>query len=175
MGSLPLYLNANASIGIGSASVATSYSAPKLISYRLGAVAAWKFLDSWIAGLSTDLGFTNQLSATATAGANYKGHRWNILSPTLGWQKNKFTVLADLQFLGSYSIAENTASGSSVSYSGPLGGRLRGSYNFWDKMDAGLEFSYLTFGTLHDSTAGDTSLLTKEKIWSFGALVSYAF
>lgn len=169
------FISGNGGVGYSSASVSQGMSSPTILQFNLGATGAYKFSSSWMLGLSSDFSFINQYSDTATSGANYRGTRWNMVSPTVGFVYKNLTILADAEFLGNYRIYLAAANGGDVAFSSPLGGRIRGTYPVAKNINAGWSFEYMTFGNRTNSISGDATLDSKQKLWELGAVVSYIY
>jgi hypothetical protein len=172
---IPLRLSVDGNVGYSSASVPDGYSHPSMIAFGFGGTALYNFTDVWMAGITSDISWANQYSDTNASGSNFRGHRWNIVSPTFGAKWMNATILGDFQFLGNYSLYLKGNQGGDVSFTGPIGGRLRATYPVFDSVEAGLLFQYVTFGTLHNSVTGDTSLASRQKLWQLGLTASYVF
>jgi hypothetical protein len=181
---VPIYATINTSAGYSTSSVSDLYSHPFLLQFGLGGTAAYSLQDRWLFGLSTHFSFINQYSdETVTgSGANYAGHRWTIVTPTLGYRTNGFTFLIDPEFLGAYSLKVQSIRGSDISFKSPLGAKVRAMYGIGNlinpalsHLNGGLMFEYVRFNTLSDSKTGDTSLTNSQKLWQLGLAVEYEF
>jgi hypothetical protein len=175
-GTTPLYFNGNGSVSYGSFGAQVGSYPPKELQYALGGIVAYRLMGSWLIGLSSDFNFVRQISDVGASGGNYKGTRWNIVSPTIGWLGSKFTALGDLQFLGNYNFsAANAAFGGSDSLTGPLGFRVRGTYDFAPTCAAGLQFSYTSFSDDSNSISGSINKAQSFSFWSVGIMASHEF
>jgi hypothetical protein len=168
-------VSGDGSVAYSSASVPDGFSHPSLVQFGFGVTATYNFTGALLAGIASDFRFINQYSDTTASGGNYRGHRWNIVSPVFGGTWMNTTILADFQFLGAYDIYVKATNGGDASFTGPLGGRIRATYPVFDSVEAGLLFEYLTFGTRNNSISGDTSLSSKQKLWQLGLTASYVF
>ena len=172
---LQFFSEAHGSLGYSSSTAQVGYQSPNLAQFGLGAMAAYEYQNKWLVGLSSDLSFMNQYNSVGSTAQNFKGHRWNILAPTVGIKLSEAIITVDFEFLGSYVLAATSRNGGNASYQSPLGFTLKGIYPVWDQVIAGLQFEYLSFSTYSDSVTGESSLATHQKIWQIALLAGYSF
>ncbi len=146
---------------------------PTLGQFGLGITAAYNWTSSIFIGVSSDYRLINQYSDLDVAVGNYRGSRWNMASPTLGFQFGSFVTKIDLQILGNYELANATATGSKIAFKGPIGGRISISYPFQGSIYLGAFYETLSFKTLNDSASGDSALSQKLTLWQSGICVTY--
>lgn len=175
---IPVFISPYVSVGYASlnaSGVIPGANAPALSFYTGGVTAGYSFAEIVLVGLSSDFSFINQYSNPINNGGNYRGTRWNIVSPSLGLQLADFTFIADVEFLGSYNLANSDVNGNSVSFSGPLGGKFRALYSIFSPINLGVQFEYLTFNTMVNSGTGNQTLSPSLILWQGGLIASYVF
>lgn len=115
------YKDAFAQGGYSTANVSVG-SKPFLIQYSVGFSFAKNIKNRFFVGATSDYRWINHYSVVTAAG-NFRGTRWNYVSPLLGIYVKRLIFLVDFQFLGNYNLTYSTDAGTSVTYSSPIGGR----------------------------------------------------
>jgi hypothetical protein len=172
---LPLYLQGGVGLGYSGATAISGYSGPTLMQWSAGISVSYRVSEQVLAGLSTDLSFARQYNEVVSTGANFRGWRWNIVSPTVGLMLPKLVLLADLEFLGAYHFSNAAAGGADITYKSPLGGRLRATTPVWEQVVAGVQGELLSFGTQGDSVAGDSTFASRQTLWQAGLIIAYTY
>jgi hypothetical protein len=179
---VPVYLTIDAGLGAATTTVTANASKPFMGIYSLGATAAYSLRDKWLFGIATALTYFPQFTDPASTGTiNYRGSRWNYVSPMIGAKLGDFTVLGEFEFLGAYKLYKSAASGADVSYKSPLGAKIRGLYRLpltilgSNNLLAGIGLEWVSFSKLSDSKGGELTLGSRQKVYSASATISYPF
>ena len=178
----PMYIAPTFSAGYSTTNTVAG-SRPHMMQVAMGLVVAYQFQKSWARGITlgvaTDYRVINQYSAIGMTGANYRGTRWNIASPVVGFDYRGLLLLADFQFLGNYDLRNLASLGGGgvfeVAYSRPWGVRAALTYPlFWRKrIRVGVMGEFVQFSKMHVSMyEEDSDLASRQNIWQSGLTVS---
>ena len=171
-----LYVDLIGSWGYASRSVSGTDEAPLLFTWTVGTTVLWDINNSVALGISHDARIINQHSDVVLSVGNSRGTRYNFLSPTIGLFLGSFTLKADVQYFGSYSLSNVTQSGSELEFGSPIGGRLRVSYLAKSWFGIGIVFESVTFRTLFDSSRGEIDISGNSvNLWQIGVETMLVF
>lgn len=170
------YKSVYTNIGYSNVNVTTS-SRPLLMQYSLGAAFAKNIKSRGFIGVTSDYRWINQYSNVTIAG-NFRGTRWNLISPLFGVYIKRWVLTLDLQFLGDYALTYTTAEKASVTYKSLLGGRvtLLKPIGKGDRLNLAIFFEQVQFKKQSISTSTtETTLSPVMKIINGGLGLHYLF
>jgi hypothetical protein len=162
---------------------------PFLIQMGLNATIAYKIFAfiangnriTISAGLMPDYRFSGQYSSLDPTIGNFRGTRFQLLTPTIVAKiEDAWTLKLGVELSGAYNLSRPTYDGNSLEFASPFGVSLTGLYSLANlfktpRLYGGLQLEYATFGTIQDSAQGTSSLSSSIKMLEFGIAVVYAF
>jgi outer membrane protein assembly factor BamA len=115
--------------------------------------------------------FVGQLTDSASVNAtNMRGHGYKM-GVGVGTDFGKIELQAGVNFLGSYSLSNNTSTGQSLSYSGYVGGVLSANYAILPWLAPGIVAEYGGYSKA-SAGGGASSDVNTLKAWSVGVGVT---
>ncbi|OFZ80300.1 MAG: hypothetical protein A2583_10465 [Bdellovibrionales bacterium RIFOXYD1_FULL_53_11] len=177
---IPVFLSGELSSGYVNVPVSPGRSTPLAIRFGGGLSLGTMLWNHLIIAAETDFTFVNQYSEVTKSGGNFRGTRWNIVSPVLGYYFWDISIIAGYEFLGNYNFYSQSTTKNNISLTDLKGGRLGASYRIWNGIRAGILFQYLLFSNRNDSSDTDKTgvnipLDPKFKMWQVSLATGYQF
>mgnify|MGYP001575312734 CR=1 FL=1 len=172
-GIFPFYWDVQGSAGFLGAPVAKKQSYPILVQTSVGASLGWEpsMLIPIFIGASSDMRWVEQYSAVDPTVGNWRGWRFNFISPLIGIRFLGFTLKTDAQLVGDYVLKNPNAAGQVIRFQRPLGMRVQFLRQVLPVIQAGIQGEYLTFRGQMNHELGAQSMSAPLRLWSVGLVL----
>jgi hypothetical protein len=153
----------------------TGGTEPTLLAWRAGLTSGLKIFSNLLLGIESEYQTLGQLSEVDASVGNYKGSRWNLISPTLGLVFSKWIFKVNYQFIGDYYLSKKTAGNADLAYSTPSGWKLTLAYALGPHFHLTAFYESIAFRKLRASNLSDRALDEDFRLWQMGMGLSYVF
>lgn len=128
------------------------------------------------AGFMMEYRFINQIESSSNlpGDSNFKGNTF-LLGLGAETSIGKFTAGLSLDFIGSHSFGNQDVNTQMTGYSAPLGFRIFGGYNFYDRVNAFAEFGFESFNHFNINGVGTPANLDNMDEVTFQVGATYHF